>query len=549
MVIFYDMVKKRWVVLGENGKDLKEVLLRNRNIEDKDSFFKPHLHKLTAPEEIFPEIDIVVKRIKKAIKNKELIYIYGDFDVDGITAAAILWETIDFLGGKVLPFIPHRQKQGYGIHAEALETFAKAGAKVVISVDCGITAVDEAEVAKKLSLDFIITDHHTKQSKVPKPFALLHTTNLAGSGVAFVLAKALLERFSKKDDEQIYKNLELASLGTIADMVPLLGDNRIIVANGLKSLTSTNRIGLRALYDEVGITRNIGTKEVGFMIAPRLNAAGRMENAMDALRLLLTKKKERARDIAAKLSETNKKRREATMNALTHARQNLNGSPNSKILIVHHESYLEGIVGLVAGRLAEENNKPAVVISQINPMSKGSARSIKGFNIAEAIKSASKYLDSYGGHPMAAGFSLVPEKILKFKEELEKFAQKAMNTMDLTPSIQIDYVLREEAINQQNLQTIKTFEPFGIGNPEPMFLTRNFEVVDARTVGNQGKHLRLVLRSSGNAVHNAIGFGMGERSVKKGDQIDAVFNLQENNWQNRKDLQLKLKDFKPSRKS
>ena len=548
MVVFWDMNQKRWDVLSENGKDLKEVLLRNRNIEDKDSFFKPHLHKLTASEKIFPEIDIAVKRIKKAIKNKELIYIYGDFDVDGITAAAILWETIDFLGGKVLPFIPHREKQGYGIHAEALETFAKAGAKVVISVDCGITAVDEAKIAKKLSLDLIITDHHTKQPKVPKPFALLHTTNLSGSGVAFILAKALLERFSKKDVEQIYKNLELASLGTIADMVPLVGDNRIIASNGLKSLTSTNRIGLRALYDEVGITKNIGTKEVGFMIAPRLNAAGRMENAMDALRLLLTKKKSRARDIAAKLNDTNRQRREATMSALTHARQNLNGSQNSKILIIHHESYSQGIVGLVAGRLAEENNKPAVVISRISPLSKGSARSIKGFNISEAIKSASEYLESHGGHPMAAGFSLVPDNIPKFKQQLEKFAQKTMNTMDLTPSLQIDFVLGEDEINQNNLQTIKTFEPFGIGNPEPVFLTRNLEVTNVRRLGEEGKHLRLVLRSSGNTVHSAIGFGMGERSVKKGDSIDAVFNLQENNWQNRKDLQLKLKDFKPSRK-
>src|SRR3990167_1337363 len=313
------MVEKRWVVLNENGRDIKEALIGNRNIDDRDAFFQPHLYKLTSPGKLFLDLEIAVELIKKAIKNKELIYIYGDFDVDGITATAILWETINFLGGKVLPYIPHREKEGYGINKAALKKLAKEGAKVIVSVDCGITAVEEAETSKKLKIDLIITDHHTIQPDLPKSFATLHTELLAGSGVAFMLAKALLESFSKETSEQLYKNLELVAIGTVADMVPLTGDNRILTANGFLKLAKTDRVGLQALYDDATLTKKIGTYEVGFIISPRLNAAGRMESALDALRLLLTKNKERARELASKLSQTNKDRQEATAAALAHA--------------------------------------------------------------------------------------------------------------------------------------------------------------------------------------------------------------------------------------
>src|SRR4030042_6888371 len=358
------MIKKRWVILNENGKDLREVLIKNRNIKDREAFFKPHLYKLTSPDKLFPDLEKAIERIKRAIKQKELIYICGDFDVDGITATAILWETIDFLGGKCLPYIPHREKEGFGINARAIKSLAKEGAKLIISVDCGITAVEEAEIAKKLNVDLIITDHHTRQKILPKPFALLHTENLAGSGVAFMLAKALLESFSRKDDEQLYKNLELGAIGTIADMAPLTGDNRILSANGFHNLAKSSRIGLRALYDEASLTKKIGPYEVGFIIAPRLNAAGRMEHALDSLRLLLTRNKKRAREIAAKLSVINRKRQNETAAALSHARETVNGDGISKMIIVHHTSYPQGVIGLVAGRLADEFYRPTIVISE-----------------------------------------------------------------------------------------------------------------------------------------------------------------------------------------
>ncbi|MEX0621905.1 MAG: single-stranded-DNA-specific exonuclease RecJ [Candidatus Woykebacteria bacterium] len=540
------MVQKKWVLLEKNGKDLKNILLANRNIKDHDSFFNPHLYKLTSANKLFPDLDIAVERIKKAIKEKELIYIYGDFDVDGITAAAILWETIDFLDGKVLPYIPHRQKEGYGIHVAALEKLAKEGAKVVISVDCGITATAEAKIAKKLGISLIITDHHMIQDGTPQPFALLHTEKLAGSGVAFMLAKALLESFSKDTDEQLYKNLELAAIGTLADMVLLTGDNRIIAANGLARLGKSDRVGLRALYNEAAINKKIETYEVGFIISPRLNAAGRMENALDSLRLLLTRDKSRAARLAAKLSQTNRERQEATTGALTHARETVNGNGAGKIIIVHHESYNQGVVGLVAGRLADEFYRPAIAISETRTLSKGSGRSVGVFNITEAIKAAEKYLDSAGGHPMAAGFSIQTDKIPRFKEALYKYAEKNLTADALTPNLKIDTMLRSELINQDTWDMIREFEPFGIGNPEAVFQTNGLEVVGVRRLGKDGKHLRLVLKSADNNIFNAIGFGLGERSVKDKERIDIVYNLRENTWQGNKKIEMRIKDFRPS---
>ncbi|OGY32620.1 MAG: single-stranded-DNA-specific exonuclease RecJ [Candidatus Woykebacteria bacterium RIFCSPLOWO2_01_FULL_41_12] len=536
-------MEKTWKVLDENPKDLRRTLLKNRNVEDADSFFQPHLYRLTPVNKLFPSLDKAIERIKRAIKEKDLIFIYGDFDVDGITGTAILWETIDFLGGRVLPFIPHREKEGYGIHSDAIEHIAKQGAKVIVSVDCGITAVAEAEVAKRLGVDLIITDHHSLQTQIPKAYAVIHTDTLAGSGVAFMLAKALLEFFNKEADEQFFKNLELASIGTIADMVPLISDNRIIVANGLHSLNKSERLGLKALYNEAGLNKKIGTYEVGFIISPRLNAAGRMENALDSLRLLLTKNKDRASRIASQLSVTNKRRQEAMAESLGHARSSLKGNGGTKILIAHHESYLPGIIGLVAGRLVDEFYKPSIVISEIDPLSRGSARSIKGFNIAEAIGKQKDYLQSHGGHPMAAGFSIEKEKIPVFKEKILNYAEKTLSEKDFTPTLKIDARLDVDHLDKGALQVIKEFEPFGVGNGEPTFVTSDFEVVSAKAVGNGGKHLRMVLRGRNYRLFNSIAFGLAGRPLKKGDLIDAVYNLKEDSWSGNGRIELRVKDL------
>lgn len=542
-------MERRWVLFEKKTEDLREQLLINRNLLAKGEvtkFLHPHFNQFIASEELFPELKKVLTRITKAIREKELIYIYGDYDVDGLTASAILWETIDHLGGKVLPYIPSRHSEGYGLHKDALRALAKEGAKVVISVDCGITAVEPAKESKKLKLDLIITDHHQPGVLLPDAFAILHTTSLAGSGVAFKLATSLLAEFGKEVEGQFAKNLELATLGTIADMVPLTGENRIIVKNGLLKLGESERVGLMAIYNEAQVGKRIGTYEVGHVISPRLNAMGRMESALDSLRLLLTRKKDRAEVLAKKLSVTNKLRQEATQTALEHAKNEVEKNYlGGKLFVISSPTYQEGVVGLVAGRITESYHRPTAVISEMRTISKGSARSISGFNITEAIRENSTLLLAHGGHPMAAGFSIDQKFIPDFRDGMVKIAENLITEEQLTPVQKIDAEIKVEELNQELMDVIIEFEPFGIGNSEPVFLTKNLEVVEVKPVGKDNKHIRLVFRDGDN-IREAIAFGLAERKPRTADKVDVVYNLRENTWNSRKRLELRVIDFKPS---
>lgn len=544
------MENKRWVNYPKVVGDLKQQLLQNRNIDSKTSqedFLHPNLTKLISAEKLFPQIDKVASRIKKAIINKELIYIYGDYDVDGITACAILWETLDLLGAKVMPYIPSRHSEGYGLNNEALENLAKEGAKVVISVDCGITAVEQAKFAKKLKLDLIITDHHQPQEVLPESFATLHTTTLAGSGVAFKLATRLLEEFGKDGQEQFFRNLELSTLGTVADMVPLTSENRVIVKNGLLTLGNSNRIGLQALYSEAAIGKIIGTYEIGFMISPRLNAMGRMESAYDSLRLLLTRDKERAEKLAQKLGQTNKLRQDSTQAALIHAKDEVEKKYlGSKLFVISSDQYEEGVVGLVAGRITENYHRPSAVISENPQVSKGSARSISSFNITQAIGQSRSILISHGGHPMAAGFSIERANIGQFRENMIKEAEEKLTTENLTPELKIDLEIELSDINEDLNQILKEFEPFGIGNPEPIFLTQKLEVIEVRTVGKENNHLKLSLKDKKGKILDAIGFGLAEKKPNEGELVDIAYNVRENFWNSRKRLEARIKDLRKS---
>lgn len=546
-------MEKRWIIYPKVKGSLKDQILTNRKLDSKklkEDFLAPHLNKLVSSEKLFPQIDKAVNRIKKAIKSKELIYIYGDYDVDGITASAILWETLDSLGAKVLPYIPSRHSEGYGLNNDALISLAKEGSKLVISVDCGITAIEQANFAKELGLDLIITDHHQPGERLPAAFAILHTTSLAGSGVAFKLANRLLEEFGKENDEQIFYNLELATLGTVADMVPLVGDNRIIVKNGLLTLASTKRIGLKALYAEAAIGKNIGTYEIGFMISPRLNAMGRMESAFDSLRLLLTRDSVRADKLALKLGQTNRQRQTSTQEALLHATAQVEENYlGSKLFVVSSDKYEEGVVGLVAGRIAEKYHRPTAVISENKQVSKGSARSISGFNITEAIGKNSSLLRSHGGHPMAAGFSIEEPKIAEFRENMVKIAESQLSDEDLVAQLKIDAEIGLYDIDEDLNQLLKELEPFGIGNPEPTFLTKNLEVVEVRAVGKENNHLKLVFKDVFGKILEAVGFNLAAKKPKEGELIDIAYNVRENFWNSRKRLEARIKDLRKSKPS
>jgi single-stranded-DNA-specific exonuclease len=542
---------RQWMVQSQfksqKGKKLIDgivkILLENRGLKtlkDQKDFLNPkNPQKISAKDlDIAPkDLDIAVARIKKAIENKEKIIIYGDYDTDGVCATAILWETLYSLGADVLPFIPKRD-EGYGLKVERIEEFAKSGVKIIITVDQGIVAYDQAEAAIKESVDLIITDHHAIGKKLPKACAIIHTLKLSGAGVSWFLAK----QFGLTD-------LDLVTIGTIADLMPLTGANRSLVIYGLKSLQNTKRIGLQKLFSKAGIKQeNISTYEIGYLIAPRINAAGRIEDPMDALRLLCVKNEEKAEMFAQLLEEKNKERQLLMEQMTVHARELwLKEDSKGKLIFISDTSYEEGIIGLIAGKLTEEFYRPSIILSTGEKYSKASARSIYGFNMVEAINSCIDLLESCGGHEMAAGFSVENTKLIDLKKRLTELAEIKIDEEMLKPRLRIDLQLELSDLTLDLANTIKKLAPFGLGNPEPVFMTTNLTVVEARTVGSDNKHLKLKIADNDKKiVMDGIAFGFGSQigSLVSQKDISLVYNLDINEWNNEKKLQLKVKDFR-----
>jgi single-stranded-DNA-specific exonuclease len=534
-------------------EDVIEILLENRGLKtDKeiDEFLHPDLTSVT-PKNV--EIDSsqlkkALVRIEEAIKNNEQIIVFGDYDVDGITSSAILWETLHELGAKCLPFIPDRKEEGYGLSVKALqnESLVSKNPSLIITVDNGIVANDAVAFANEKGIDVIITDHHTVAEKLPDASAIVHTTRLCGAGVAYLLSKEIRKSLHAKEKEDYH--LELAALGTVADLVPLTGANRAIVMAGLKKLHHTKRPGLLAMFQLAKVDQeSIGVYEIGYIIGPRLNASGRIDSAMDSLRLLCTTNKERASELAAKLELTNRERQQllkkATEHAITGVRDE--GLGTRKILIVGNESYEEGIIGLVAGRLVEAFYRPAIVLSLGETVSKASVRSINGFNIIEFLRLHTEHFVNVGGHPMAAGFTIETTKIAILQKMLEEKAGDMIADDLLIRSLKIDCELPFSLLTKKLYDNIQQLAPFGMGNPEPIFATKNATVESLRVIGKEGNHLRLVLRND-EKTFETIAFGMGElgNQLKPGDVIGVAYVLDENTWNGDTKLQLKIKDIK-----
>lgn len=520
-----------WEITPRTEPSVWSQLLKNRQIDPSnlDKFINPTLGDLDDPL-LLPGVKEGRDRILEAVKNGEKIVIYGDYDVDGVSATAVLWEAIDKLGGKVLPYIPDRFSEGYGINSEAVQKLSDEGNKLIISVDSGVTAFEQIALAKKLGVDFIITDHHALPDKLPPALAIIHTTSLAGVGVAYKLAQTLLPDPA----------LELVALGTIADVVPLTFENRILAKLGIEALQKTTRPGLLALYEQAGLEKNkIGTYEIGFVIGPRLNAMGRLEHALESLRILLTRDPARAKQLAKKLGDTNEERRRQTLEMVTHARQSVADGAREKIWVLSHPSYAQGIIGLIAGRLAEEWGRPVLAIAEGEEISKGSARSVPGFNVVQAIACAKDLLVTYGGHPQAAGFTIKTKDIPLFRQRLTKYASQSLKDDDLTRRLFIDTEISPAEATTELARQVSSLAPFGPGNPNPLFITKDLEVGEMKLL-SENKHLRLGL-----GPFEAIGFGLGPRGseVRPGMKIDAVFHLEINNWRERERLQLKLRDF------
>ncbi len=537
--------------------ELINILLLNRGIsseKDREEFLHPDINKVT-PKSVqidAEELKKTLVRLQKAFTQKEKIIVFGDYDVDGITGSAILWETLNALGFLVMPYIPHRVEEGYGLSIKGIDNVKKQNSdlKLIITVDNGIVANEAVDYANKLGIDVIITDHHMPEDdeKRPKALAIVHTTKLCGAGVAWLLSKELNITFaSKKYEIDKDTHLELAVLGTIADLVPLTGANRTIVKAGMDNLKNTQRSGLKAIFEEAGVNpQKIGTYEVGFIIGPRLNAAGRIESAMDSLRLLCTHNSTRAYSLAAKLGQTNRERQELTKKTVQHALETIKSKNlhSKKIIITGHETYNPGVIGLVAGKLVEEFYRPAIVLSIGDKSAKASVRSIPGVNIIDFLRRFSDMYINVGGHKMAAGFTVSLENMSGLQKQMEDLAQEMITQSLLQRTLKVDLTLPFGYLSLNLFDAIQQLAPFGMENPEPVFITKGVYVEDMKLLGKDKNHLKLRLSNDGVGTLEAIGFGMGElsESLTIGDKIDIAYSLDENHWNGSVELQLKLKD-------
>jgi single-stranded-DNA-specific exonuclease len=514
-----------------NHKSLITALLENRGLKSKkeiDEFLNPTKNiKLDIPKNI-------LKRLNEAKKNKEKIVIFGDYDCDGVCATAILWETMYKEGFDVMPYIPDRFEEGYGIKSTtfANSKFQNLNPNLIITVDNGIVAYDAIKEAKKRGIDVIVVDHHALGNKKLTTPYILHSTIVCGSALAWFLSREL-----STVHRSLFTGLDLVALGTVADQIPLLGINRSIVKYGLEELNNTKRLGLRQIVKDVGV-QNVGVYEIGFMIAPRINASGRLLHAIDALRLLCTKDPKKAKELSKKLSETNIERQKIVEGVVARVLEET--SDGDKIMVISGD-YHEGVIGLASGKVTEKYYKPSIVLSVGKEVSKASARSINGFNIIEAIKETNLILEG-GGHPMAAGFSIETSKISEFKTKINEISKKYLTDEILEKKLKIDLELDFKYINIKLIEILKKLEPFGYGNSQPVFTTKKVKVVESKTVGSDGKHLKLKLEQNG-IKFDGIWFNNNQTPIIN-NQYDIAFTIEENIWNNKTLIQLKIKDIK-----
>ncbi len=501
-----------------------------------------------------------VERLRRAIRAGELIAIYGDYDADGVTATALLVQTLQSLGARAVPYIPHRVDEGYGLNLDALWQLEEQGVRVVVTVDCGVRSLDEVAAGKRIGLEMIITDHHSPGSALPDACAIVNpkqplcnypSKELSGAGVAFKLAQALLraearvplgKRRVPLTEDALY---DLVALGTVADLVPLTGENRALVQRGLARLRESERPGIQALITHAMVKPEaIEAGTIGYILAPRLNAAGRLEHARMAFDLLTTQYPDEADDLARQLEATNRERQRLTIEMSLKAREVVAASAEAeRLLFVVAEEFPEGIVGLVASRLAEEFYRPAIAVHHGEEESRGSARSISEFNIVAALDECRDLLVRHGGHAMAAGFTVKNRNLPELQTRLRDLAMGALGEMELAPTLSIDAVAALDDMNWDLYQALSRLAPFGYGNREPVFVSRNVLVREARIVGSE--HLKLLL-SDGQVVWDAIAFRQGSWMSHLPPRVDVAYQLEARTWNGETRLQLNVKDIKPA---
>lgn len=536
-------------------------LLSNRNMMTQtqiDEFLHPdYEHDIHDPF-LFRDMRKAVDAIVAAIQSKKKIIVHGDYDADGVCAATLLVTTIEALGGIVDVFLPDREKDGYGLQVHNIERFAKEMAKLIITADCGISNTKEIDRAKELGMGVIVTDHHTQPLKLPDAaVALIHPhldgetypfKDLAGGGVAWKLAAALAKdtRVGPLADGFEKWLLDCAAISTVADMVPLLGESRTMVKYGLIVLQKTRRPGLRALLD-LTHPKKINATTIGFQIAPRINAAGRMDHSNSAYRLLMSKTPEEAVKYAALLDRQNTDRQHMTEVITEEARNQLKLQGERPIYFAHSDAWPAGLLGLVAGKLVHEFQRPVIATCLSKGKRKGSGRSIPQVNLIEALQKNQSYLVAYGGHPQAAGMTIQPQQEKAFEEALAASILESTKNTSLTQYLEVDAEMTLAEVNWELFELLLAFEPFGMKNPRPRFLTKGVRVMEVSCVGNRQQHLRLTVEQNGQ-LRKGIGFGLGDcqEFCRLKEKIDIVYEVDVNEWNGNRELQIKFEDVRKS---
>ena len=561
-------MNKKWQVYNVDEAKVEEIqkqnninkliatILSNRGItkkEDIEIFLKPTRNDFHDPYKM-PDMKIAVDRIIKAIENKEKIIIFGDYDVDGITSITVLKSFFKDRGIEVDSYIPNRLEEGYGLNIPAVEKIAKEGYQLMITVDCGISCIEEIKRANELGIETIVTDHHEVGENLPNALAVVDCKrkdntypfrDLAGVGVVFKLIQAISIKLNLEETEYL-KYLDIVCVGTISDIVPLVDENRVISKLGLLLVNQTKNIGLKSILNASGY-KNIDSNAISFGVAPRLNACGRMGHAQEALKLFLSSNVNEVYNLTLALNNYNKIRQETEKAIFEDANLQIqkNHLDKNKAIVLAGNNWHHGVIGIVSSKITEMYFKPSILLCLEDDMGKGSGRSIPGFDLHEALTKCQDTIERFGGHSMAIGITIKKENIEKFKEKFEEIATLA-HIEDIIPIIKIDAKVNLSEINKEMVESLKQLEPFGEANKMPIFLFKNLKIDSIRALG-EGKHLKLTLKEN-NVIVNAIGFNLGElaNDYRIGDKIDVVGTLEINSFNGLENIQINIKDIMKS---
>jgi single-stranded-DNA-specific exonuclease len=543
--------------LGVPRKIAHLLSLRGIDTYDKaKAFFRPDLNQIHDPF-LMKDMDKATKRLAQAVRDRERILIYGDYDVDGTTSTAILYTFLKEFGVDVDFYIPHRFKEGYGINQEGIQHAVDTNIDLIVAVDCGITAVQETEQAREHDIDMIICDHHNVGDTIPDAVAVLDPKRqdceypfkgLSGAGVAFKLMQGTIQNLGLSE-KVAFKLLDLVAISIASDIVPIEDENRILMREGLKQINSEPRIGVKALLELINL--NIGsitTSNIVFSIGPRINAAGRMGDATKAVQLLISDTPAEAKSRAHELESINVARRDKDTQTMEEAKEMVDKQydlDQTSSVVLHHPDWHLGVIGIVASRLVDTYGRPAVMLSTVDDKIKGSARSIDGFNIYEAFKQCEDLLEQFGGHEYAAGLTITKENLDEFRRRINKIAANNLSEEDFQPELNIDCDLDLSEVDMSFWKLLSQFEPFGPGNLRPIFVSRDVRVVGVPTIVGQG-HLKMKVAQNGSGTFDVIGFNMHEylpviRNTED-QKMNIAYSLEENEWNGRRTLQIRLRD-------